>query len=70
VEVEMGSSSTAPPLDRTSVRRMLVVFGVLGIAGVVMLKFSVVIGLALLVVAEVFFAVAYRRFSRPPKPSG
>ena len=63
----MGSPATGSPSppNRASVRRMLIVFAALGIAGVLMLKFSVVIGLALLVVAEVFFAVAYRRFSRP-----
>ena len=49
---------------------MLTFFAVLAIAGVLMLAISVAIGLALLVVAEVFFAVAYRRFSRRPSPVG
>ena len=48
---------------------MLTFFAVLAIAGVLMLAISVAIGLALLVVAEVFFAVAYRRFSRRPPPA-
>jgi uncharacterized membrane protein len=34
-----------------------------------MLAISVAIGLVLLVVAEVFFAVAYRRFSKRPPPA-
>lgn len=49
---------------------MLTFFAVLAIAGVFMLAISVVIGLILLVVAEVFFAIAYRKFSRRPPPAG
>jgi len=48
---------------------MLTLFAVVAILGVLMLAFSVVLGLALLVVAEVFFAIAYRRFSRRPGPA-
>lgn len=57
------------PTDKKGVRRMLVFFALLAILGVFMLAFSVVIGLGLLVVAEVFFVVAYRRFSRAQKPA-
>ena len=46
---------------------MLVLFGILGIIGVLTLVVSVVLGLAILIVAEGFFAVAYRRFSRRAK---
>jgi 4-hydroxybenzoate polyprenyltransferase len=62
----MSSPATPVPPSpgRRSVRRMLTFFAVLAIAGVLMLAISVAIGLVLLVVAEVFFAVAYRRFSR------
>jgi len=72
VKHEMGSPATAAPSspDRRSVRRMLTFFAVLAIAGVLMLAISVAIGLVLLVVAEIFFAVAYRRFSRRPPPAG
>jgi len=68
---EMGSPAPPKPSapDRRGVRRMLTFFAVIAIAGVLMLAISVVIGLALLVVAEVFFAVAYRRFSRRPPPA-
>ncbi len=64
-------ASAAPPApsspDRRGVRKMLTLFAVVAILGVVTLAFSVAIGLILLVVAEVFFAVAYRRFSRSSK---
>ena len=68
---EMGSPATAAPSspDRRSARRMLIFFAVLALAGVLMLAISVAIGLVLLVVAEVFFAVAYRRFSKRPPPA-
>ncbi len=46
---------------------MLALFAVLAIAGVLTLAISVVLGLVLLIVAEVFFAMAYRRFSKSPK---
>jgi 4-hydroxybenzoate polyprenyltransferase len=58
------ATSPRPSPDKRSVRRMLTFFAILAIAGVLMLAISVAIGLVLLVVAEVFFAVAYRRFSR------
>lgn len=48
---------------------MLTFFAALAIVGVLALAFSVVLGLVLLVAAEVFFAIAYRRFSRSPKPA-
>jgi membrane protein implicated in regulation of membrane protease activity len=49
---------------------MLALFGALAIAGVLLLAISIVIGLVLLVAAEVFFMLAYRRFSqRPKKPA-
>jgi hypothetical protein len=72
VKDEMGSQ--APPgrssPDRRGVRRMLTVFAAIAIVGVLMLAVSVAIGLALLVVAEIFFAVAYRRFSKRPPAAG
>ena len=43
---------------------MLTLFAAVGIAGVLMLAISIPVGLALLVVAEVFFAIAYRRFAK------
>lgn len=43
---------------------MLTFFAVIAILGVLMLAISVVLGLILLIIAEIFFAVAYRRFSR------
>lgn len=46
---------------------MLTVFAVLAVAGVAMLAVSRVLGLLLLVVAEVFFVIAYRRFSKISK---
>jgi hypothetical protein len=49
---------------------MLVIFAILAVAGVLMFLVSAVLGLAILVVAEVFFAIAYRRFSRLSKPPG
>ena len=49
---------------------MLTIFAALAIAGVLMLAISVAIGLILLVVAEFFFAIAYRRFSRRSKIPG
>jgi membrane protein implicated in regulation of membrane protease activity len=52
------------------VRRMLALFGALAIAGVILLAFSVVLGLVVLVVAEVFFMLAYRRFSQRPDEPG
>ncbi|MDG6915567.1 MAG: hypothetical protein JRN23_02050 [Nitrososphaerota archaeon] len=66
----MSSSPTQPSQDRTGVKRMLVIFAILAVAGVLMFLVSAVLGLAILVVAEVFFAIAYRRFSRLSKPPG
>ena len=43
---------------------MLMLFGALALVGVVLLAFSVVIGLIVLVVAEIFFVRAYRRLSK------
>lgn len=47
---------------------MLMIFALLAVAGVLSFVISPLLGLAILVVAEVFFAVAYRRFSRLSKP--
>lgn len=68
----MGSGTPAPqrPFDRKGVRRMLTIFAVLAVAGVLTFAFSRVLGLVLLVVAEVFFAIAYRRFSKDAKATG
>lgn len=72
MEEDMGSSAPSKPSapDRRGVRRMLMLFGALAIVGVLMLALSVVLGLFLLVVAEVFFAIAYRRFSRSSGGAG
>ena len=43
---------------------MLMLFGALSLIGVILLAFSVVIGLIVLAVAEIFFVRAYRRFSK------
>jgi heme A synthase len=67
VKVEMGSAAPPTPPDRRSVRRMLTLFAVVAIVGVVTLAFSVPLGLFLLIIAEIFFAVAYRRFSKSSK---
>jgi hypothetical protein len=47
---------------------MLALFAVVALVGVLMFAFSVALGLVILVVAEVFFAMAYRRFSKRPPP--
>jgi membrane protein implicated in regulation of membrane protease activity len=62
----MGSG--AAPLDQKGVRRMLLYFAVIAVAGVLSLSLNVALGLILLVVAEVFFVIAYRRFSRSRGP--
>lgn len=69
VKAEMGSAATPtpPPPDRSSVKRMLTLFAVVAIVGVLTLAFSVPLGLFLLIIAEIFFAVAYRRFSKSSK---
>ena len=66
----MGSSAPPPPpsLDQKGVRRMLMIFAALAVLGVLTLAISRAIGLIVLVVAEVFFVVAYRRFSKSSKP--
>ena len=68
---EMGSPANAAPStpERRNAVRMLTLFAVTGIVGVLMFKFSVVLGLILLAVAELFFAIAYRRFSKRPPPA-
>ncbi|HEV2389297.1 MAG TPA: hypothetical protein VGS04_01095 [Nitrososphaerales archaeon] len=63
----MGSATPPSSVDQKGVRRMLVLFAALAILGVVTLAFSVALGLVVLVVAEVFFVVAYRRFSKSAK---
>jgi hypothetical protein len=63
----MGSPGSPGPLEKFGVRRMLVVFAVLAIAGVLTLVLSVVIGIVILALAEVFFFLAYRRFKKMPK---
>jgi hypothetical protein len=50
--------------DRKGVRKMLILFAVLGVVGVFLLAVSVVLGLVVLVVAEAFFVMAYRTFAR------
>jgi hypothetical protein len=59
------ASSPLSSHDRKGVRRMLILFGVLGVTGVFLLAVSVVIGLIVLVAAEAFFLMAYRTFARP-----
>lgn len=54
----------AAPAERRGVRRMLTVFAALALLGVVTLAVSVAAGLVILLVAEFFFVIAYRRFSR------
>ncbi len=46
---------------------MLSIFAVLAVVGVITLAVNVAVGLIVLVIAEVFFVIAYRRFSRLPK---
>lgn len=49
---------------------MLIIFAALAFIGVLTLAFSRALGLVVLVVAEVFFVIAYRRFSKSTKPKG
>jgi hypothetical protein len=65
----MASPAPAPQpsLERKDVRRMLTIFAVLAVAGVLMFAVSRVLGLLLLVVAEAFFVIAYRKFSKISK---
>ncbi len=62
----MSSETPPAPLssDRRGVKRMLLVFAILGVLGVFALAISVIVGLIVLVAAEAFFFVAYRRFVR------
>jgi uncharacterized protein YybS (DUF2232 family) len=66
-------ASAAPPKaassDQKDVKKMVALFAVSAILGVLLLAFSVALGLIVLVIAEVFFAIAYRRFSKRPKPA-
>ncbi len=55
--------------DRKGIRRMLMIFGILGIVGVLTMALSVAVGLVVLVAAEGFFVIAYRRFSRGSRPA-
>ena len=60
----MSSPTPPSPADQTNVKRMLLLFAIIALVGVLMFAFSVILGLFVLVVAEVFFAIAYRRFSK------
>jgi len=68
----MGSAAPPPQpsLEQKGVRRMLMIFAALAVIGVLTLAFSRALGLIVLIVAEVFFVVAYRRFSKSSKPKG
>jgi hypothetical protein len=46
---------------------MLILFAALGIVGVFTLAFSVALGLVVLLAAEAFFMIAWRRFARRSK---
>lgn len=46
------------------------IFAALAVIGVLTLALSRAIGLIVLVAAEVFFVVAYRKFSKRSKPKG
>jgi 4-hydroxybenzoate polyprenyltransferase len=59
---EAPSPASSP--DRKGVRKMLILFAVLGVVGVFLLAVSVLLGIIVLVVAEVFFVMAYRSFSK------
>ncbi|HUI00500.1 MAG TPA: hypothetical protein VLX56_02580 [Nitrososphaerales archaeon] len=50
--------------DKKSVRTMLLLFALFGVVGILTMHWSVPLGLVVLVAAEGFFFVAYRRFSR------
>jgi Flp pilus assembly protein TadB len=67
---EMATAAPSPPLAQKGVRKMLLLFAALGIVGVLLLLVSVLLGLAVLVVAEAFFFLAYRRFARRARPAG
>jgi len=59
---EAPSPASSP--DRKGVRKMLILFAVLGVVGVFLLAVSVLLGIIVLVVAEAFFVMAYRSFSK------
>jgi hypothetical protein len=65
-----ASPSSQSSLGRKDVRRMLAVFAVLAVAGVLLFAVSRILGLLVLVAAEVFFVIAYRRFSKISKGEG
>ena len=67
--LKMGSSPPppTPSPDRKSARNMLFLFAVIAVLGVFTMAFSIVLGIVLLLVAEAFFAIAYRRFSGSSK---
>ena len=79
IAMEKESSDAAPPnaaeppaqesAHRKDVKKPLILFAVLSFLGIIILLISVVAGLVILVVAEGFFAFAYRRFSRRPQKS-
>jgi uncharacterized membrane protein len=62
----MGSPASSASPDRKVVRKRLMLFGVLGIIGVLLIAVSVVLGLVVLVAAEAVFLIAYRSFSKSP----
>lgn len=68
-ESEMGAAAhsvlSAP--ERRRARRILLLFAILGMVGVVLLAFYVPLGLVVLIAAQVFFVMAYRRFTRRPQ---
>lgn len=68
----MSSAVTNPPgaMERAGVKRMLLIFAALAILGVISLAINVALGLIVLVVAEAFFVMAYRRFSKLRRSSG
>jgi uncharacterized membrane protein len=71
-ESEMGAAahSVVSAPERRSARRILLLFAILGIVGVVLLAFYFPLGLVVLIAAEVFFVMAYRRFARRSQAAG
>ena len=61
-----GEPSVQESARRKDARKLLILFAVLSFLGILILLVSVLVGLAILVVAEGFFAFAYLRFSRRP----
>lgn len=64
-----ATSSVQTP-DRKAIRKMLLVFALLGIIGIVFFAISVVIGVVVLLAAEVLFFTAYRRYARLSRQQG